>query len=68
MKPQIIEQAPRISSHSQIANSGRVDHPSEAWRRKMALLETIHTEISSRLEVIIADAEEDFIPIRFATS
>ena len=66
MKPQIILPNPRISIREPIPSSGHdVRDGSEAWLRKMALLESIHTEISPQLEVIIANEEDDFIPGQF---
>lgn len=66
MKPQIILPNPRISIHQPISSSGHdVRAGSEAWLRKMALLESIHTEISPQLEVIIANEDDDFIPVIF---
>lgn len=35
-------------------------HASQAWRRKMALLEEIHSEISP--QILIATREESFLP------
>lgn len=63
MNPQsVLQNAPVYIRSSLSDPASVVSNASEAWRRKMALLETIHTEISPQLEVMMANEDDDFIP------